>query len=146
MALRNILIIGDGVLQKRAKEVTEFDARLAQLLDDMAETMRKADGVGLAAPQVGILKRVFIIDAGEGLTEFVNPKILKATGSVTSREGCLSIPGENRDIARPKTVKVEAQDRLGKKFTAKGSDLFARAVCHELDHLDGILFIERAEE
>ena len=143
MALREIRKKGDEVLYKVCKEVKEFDKKLAILLDDMYDTMEKSDGVGLAAPQVGILKRCVVIDIGEGRIELVNPKIIKEEGSQTGPEGCLSVPGEWGEVERPQKVTVEAFDRHGKKFTMTGEDLLARAFCHELDHLDGKLFLDK---
>ena len=143
MALREIRKKGDEVLYKTCKEVKEFDKKLAILLDDMYDTMEKSEGVGLAAPQVGILKRCVVIDIGEGRIELVNPKIIKEEGSQTGPEGCLSVPGEWGEVERPQKVTVEAFDRHGKKFTMTGEDLLARAFCHELDHLDGKLFLDK---
>ena len=143
MAFREIRKKGDEVLYKTCKEVKEFDKKLAILLDDMYDTMQKSDGVGLAAPQVGILKRCVVIDVGEGRIELVNPKIIKEEGSQIGQEGCLSVPGEWGEVERPKKVTVEAFDRYGKKFTMTGEDLLARAFCHELDHLDGKLFLDK---
>lgn len=143
MALREIRKKGDEVLYKTCKEVKEFDKKLAILLDDMYDTMEKSEGVGLAAPQVGILKRCVVIDIGEGRIELVNPKIIKEEGSQTGPEGCLSVPGEWGEVERPQKVTVEAFDRYGKKFTIQGEDLLARAFCHELDHLDGKLFLDK---
>lgn len=143
MALREIRKKGDEVLYKVCKEVKEFDKKLAILLDDMYDTMEKSDGVGLAAPQVGILKRCVVIDIGEGRIELVNPKIIKEEGSQTGAEGCLSVPGQWGEVERPQKVTVEAFDRYGKKFTIEGEDLLARAFCHELDHLDGKLFLDK---
>lgn len=143
MALREIRKKGDEVLYKPCKEVKEFDKKLAILLDDMYDTMQKADGVGLAAPQVGILKRCVVIDIGEGRIELVNPKIIKEEGSQVGQEGCLSVPGEWGEVERPQKVTVEAFDRYGKKFEITGEDLLARAFCHELDHLDGKLFLDK---
>lgn len=143
MALREIRKKGDEVLYKVCKEVKDFDKKLGILLDDMYDTMNKADGVGLAAPQVGILKRCAVIDIGEGKIELVNPKIIKEEGSQTGTEGCLSVPGEWGEVERPQKVTVEAFDRFGKKFTITGEDLLARALCHEIEHLDGHLFLER---
>ncbi len=143
MALREIRKKGDEVLYKVCKEVKEFDKKLAILLDDMYDTMQKSDGVGLAAPQVGILKRCVVIDIGEGRIELVNPKIIKEEGSQVGPEGCLSVPGEWGEVERPQKVTVEAFDRHGKKFTMTGEDLLARAFCHELDHLDGKLFLDK---
>lgn len=148
MALREIIKFGDDVLRKKCREVTAFDEKLAQLLDDMAETLREADGVGLAAPQVGILRRAIVIDVRDekGTIELINPVITKTEGVQTGREGCLSAPGEWCEVERPQTVTVKAFDRTGKEFELKGSDLLARAICHEVDHLDGILFIDRVKQ
>ncbi len=143
MAVRNIVKNGDDVLRKVCRTQTDFDERLAQMLDDMAETMYKADGVGLAAPQIGVLRRVCVIDVGEGLIELVNPVILQSSGSQTGEEGCLSFPGEFGKVKRPMNVTVKAQDRNGNTFTVKGSGLKARALCHEIDHLDGIVYKDR---
>lgn len=140
MALRNIVKEGDPILSKVSRPVTEFDERLWQLLDDMRETLDKADGVGLAAPQVGILRRVFIMNFGEGVIEAVNPEIVSQSGKQEEQEGCLSCPGEYGITKRPKKVKLKAQDRFGKWFYMNGEDLVARCICHENDHLDGILF------
>lgn len=143
MAYREIRKKGDEVLYKVCKEVKEFDKKLAILLDDMYDTMEKSEGVGLAAPQVGILKRCVVIDVGEGRIELVNPKIIKEEGSQTGTEGCLSVPGQWGEVERPQKVTVEAFDRHGKKFTITGEDLLARAFCHELDHLEGKLFLDK---
>ena len=140
MALRNIVKEGDEVLTKKCRPVEKFDDRLASLLDDMYETMMAGNGVGLAAPQVGMLRRVFVIDIGEGKLEFVNPEIIKTSGRQETGEGCLSCPGEYGITVRPRFVTVKAQDRNGKEFTMDASDLLAKAICHENDHLDGILF------
>lgn len=140
MALRNIVKEGDPVLTKKCRPVEKFDDKLASLLDDMYETMVNGNGVGLAAPQVGILRRLFVIDIGEGKLEFINPEIIKTSGKQESGEGCLSCPGEYGITVRPKFVTVKAQDRNGKEFTLEASDLLAKAICHENDHLDGILF------
>lgn len=140
MAIRNILHEGDPALQSKCRPVTDFDERLWVLLDDMAETLHQADGVGLAAPQVGILRRVFIMDFGEGVIEAVNPEIINRNGKQEDVEGCLSCPGEYGITKRPKSVKLKAQDRYGKYFIMKGDDLVARCICHENDHLDGVLF------
>ncbi len=144
MAIRNILREDDPVLHKICRPVTEFNERLWQLLDDMAETLHKADGVGLAAPQVGVLRRVFIMDLGEGVIECINPKIVARKGKQEDVEGCLSCPGEWGVTRRPKEVVLQAQDRNGKEFTLRGEDLMARCICHENDHLDGILFKQHA--
>ena len=140
MALRNIIKEGDPVLNKKCRPVEKFDSRLHVLLDDMRDTMYNADGVGLAAPQVGILRRALVIDIGEGLIELVNPKIIMKSGEQHEQEGCLSCPGEYGITVRPKYVKVKGQDRFGNDVTYEGSDLLARALCHEIDHLDGVLF------
>ena len=140
MALRNIVKEGDEVLTKKCRPVEKFDDRLASLLDDMYETMTAGNGVGLAAPQVGMLRRAFVIDIGEGKLEFVNPEIIKTSGKQETGEGCLSCPGEYGITVRPRFDTVKAQDRNGKEFTMDASDLLAKAICHENDHLDGILF------
>lgn len=144
MAIRNILQDGDPVLHKVCRPVTDFNERLWELLDDMAETLHKAEGVGLAAPQVGVLRRLFIMDIGEGVIECINPKIVAKKGTQEGQEGCLSCPGEWGIVRRPQTVILQAQDRFGKEFTLKGEDLLARCMCHENDHLDGILFKQNA--
>lgn len=140
MAIRNIVKEGDEILTKVCRPVEKFDEKLAVLLDDMAETLKKADGCGLAAPQVGVLRRVCIVDVGEGVIELINPKVVEQSGVQEEMEGCLSCPGDWGITRRPKKVKVTAQDRNGKEFTIRGEDLLARALCHEIDHLDGILF------
>ncbi|MBQ1977349.1 MAG: peptide deformylase [Ruminococcus sp.] len=140
MAIRNVVKEGDDVLRKTARPVIEFGPRLHTLLDDMAETMYATNGVGLAANQVGILRRVVVIDVGEGLIELVNPEIVKKSGNQQEVEGCLSSPGEYGITSRPMKVKVEAFDRFGNPVSYEGEGLLARAFCHELDHLDGVLF------
>ncbi len=145
MALRNILKEGDERLRKKSREITDFNERLWTLLTDMAETMKDGDGVGLAAPQVGILRRCVVIDVGEGLHEMVNPVILQREGDQFGAEGCLSIPGEYGMVHRPQKVTVHYQDRYGKPGQLEAEGFFAVAVCHELDHLDGVLFIDKAE-
>lgn len=146
MALRNIVIDDDAILRKKCREVTEFDQRIHQLLDDMAETMYQADGVGLAAPQVGVLKRAVVIDVGEGLVELINPEILETSGTQTGSEGCLSYPNEFGIVTRPNKVKVKAYDRNGNAILVKGKELMARALCHEIDHLNGVVFKDLATE
>lgn len=147
MAIRNIVKLGeDDVLRKRARRVDKFDKRLRTLLDDMADTMYEADGVGLAAPQVGILKRAVVIDVGEGLLELVNPEIIAAEGEQTCIEGCLSVPGKRGKVLRPAKVRVHAQDREGKHIEFEGEGFLANAVCHELDHLDGVVYVDRMIE
>ena len=140
MALRNIVKLGDPVLTKKSRVVEKFDDRLATLFDDMLETMYDGNGVGLAAVQVGILKRVVVIDIGEGPMELVNPEIIYTEGEQISQEGCLSLPGKWGTTSRPKKVQIKAQDRTGKWQVFTGEDLKAKAFCHEIDHLDGILF------
>lgn len=143
MALRQIVKIGEPVLRKKSKVVKEINDRIIELLDDMADTMYEADGVGLAAPQVSILKRVVVIDVGEGLLELVNPEIIATSGEQIDAEGCLSVPGEDGEVKRPYVVRVRAQDRHGNTFEIEGEELLARAFCHEIDHLDGILYVDK---
>ena len=148
MALRKIVVEGDPVLRKVCRPVEKFDARLHMLLEDMADTMYEADGVGLAAPQVAILRRVVVIDVGDenGLIEMVNPKIIyDSREQICDAEGCLSVPGERGIVSRPKKVVCEYFDRNGEKKEITGEDFLARAICHELDHLDGRLYIDIAE-
>ena len=147
MAVRNIVVKGDDILRKKCRPVDKFDEKLWTLLDDMAQTLEKAQGVGLAAPQVGILRRAVIIDAGEGLYELLNPEILE-TSKETQRvlEGCLSCPGEWGYTTRPMRVKFKAQDRNGEWYEKEVTELFAQAVCHELAHLEGQLFVDIVEE
>lgn len=140
MAIRNILNESDPILHKVCRPVENFDERLWQLLDDMKDTLAKAEGVGLAGPQVGMLRRLFIMDVGDGLVECINPKILEETGVQECVEGCLSSPGEYGLVNRPQTVKLQAQDRNGKFFIMTASDLKAQCISHETDHLDGVLF------
>ncbi len=142
MAIRNIVKEGDPILQKVCRPVEKFDEKLEALIEDMFETMVNGEGVGLAAPQVGILRRIFVIDIGEGRMEFVNPKITKTRGVQESSEGCLSCPGEFGITRRPMYVTAVAQNRHGDQFTINAEGLLAKAICHENDHLDGILFKE----
>ena len=147
MAKRKIVLLGeDEVLRKHSRRVEKFDKRLRTLLDDMAETMIDADGVGLAAPQVGVLKRCVVIDAGDGLIELVNPEIVSMEGSVIGAEGCLSIPGRRCTVDRPEKVTVIAQNRDGESIRLEAEGLLAVAICHEVDHLDGILYIDKMIE
>ena len=125
--------------------MTEFNARLHQLLDDMADTLAEAGGVGLAAPQVGILRRAVVIDVGDGLVELVNPVIVESDGQQSGPEGCLSIPGRSGVVTRPNHVKVQAQDADGNAIELEAEEFFARAVCHELDHLDGVLYVDKMD-
>lgn len=146
MALREIVHFGEDVLRKKSKEVTVFDQRLWVLLDDMYETLKNANGVGIAAPQIGILKRVVVIDIGEGKIELINPVIKSMKGKQRKAEGCLSYPGNYGYVSRPLKVKVTAQNRHGKFFDLNGEELLAIALCHELDHLNGVLFIDLCDE
>ncbi|MBQ3603742.1 MAG: peptide deformylase [Clostridia bacterium] len=143
MAIRNIIKKDNPLLRKKSRPVEVFDDRLATLLDDMIQTMYKAEGVGLAAVQVGVLRRVVVIDCGDGLMELINPEIIEREGSQEEVEGCLSLPGESGVTLRPMKVKVKAQNREGKWYFYTGEGLKARAFCHELDHLDGVLYIDR---
>lgn len=140
MALRNIVKLGDPILNKTSRKVEKFDEKLATLIDDMLETMYHANGVGLAAVQVGMLKRVVVIDIGDGPMELVNPEITLKEGEQRESEGCLSLPGKYGVTVRPMKVQVKAQDRSGKWQVFTGEGLKARAFCHEIDHLDGVLF------
>lgn len=146
LALRNIVVKTDDILRKKCKPVEVFDEKLGILLDDMAETMYKSNGVGLAAPQVGILRRAVVVDAGEGLMELINPEIIKSKGTQRDVEGCLSCPDDWGYVVRPMEIVVKAQDRNGKHLQFKLKEFSARAVCHEIDHLDGKLFIDIADE
>ena len=143
MAIREIREKGDEILYKKCKAVVKFDEKLHILLDDMYETMQSRDGVGLVAPQVGILKRAVVIDVGDGKIELINPEIVEESGEQTGSEGCLSVPGVFGEVTRPNVVTVKAQDRDGKWFKITGKELLARAFCHEIEHLDGKLFLDR---
>ena len=142
MGLRKILTTKDPALHKVCKPVTVFDAKLHKLLDDMAETLAEANGVGLAAPQVGILRRVVLVDVGEEVLELINPTLLETDGEQVGAEGCLSVPGKYGLVKRPYYAKVRAQDRYGEWYEAEGEEIIARCFCHELDHLDGIVYTE----
>ena len=146
MATRKILEIGDETLRKISRPVTDIDKRTHTLLDDMAETMYMVDGAGLAAPQVGVLRRVVVIDVGEGLIELINPEIIESDGEVVCVEGCLSVPGKRGTVKRPAKVKVRALDRHGKAIEMEGTGMLANAFCHELDHLDGVLYVDKMIE
>ena len=147
MAIRKIVKLGeDEVLRKHARKVDTFDKRLWTLLDDMADTMYEADGVGLAAPQVGILKRAVVVDVGDGLLEMVNPELLEAEGEDVGVEGCLSVPGRRGTVKRPLKVRVHAQDRKGRHIEVEAEEFMARAICHELDHLDGVVYVDKMIE
>ena len=146
MAIRNVRKIGDPVLNKVCKEVRDVNDRTRELIDDMFDTMYEADGVGLAAPQVGILKRIVVIDVtGEDPILLINPEILSIDGEQTGYEGCLSVPGKTGVVTRPNHVKVKAYNEDMEEFTLEGEELLARAICHELDHLDGKLYVDRVE-
>ena len=145
MGIRKILTDKDPALHKVCRPVEKFDWRLHKLLDDMADTLEEANGVGLAAPQVGILRRVVIVDTGDGLLELVNPVMLETSGEQEGPEGCLSVPGKYGLVKRPYYAKVRAQDRYGEWFEAEGEELIGRCFCHEYDHLDGILYTEIME-
>ena len=148
MAIRTIRERGDSILGKKSKEITQMNARISTLIDDMLDTMYEAAGVGLAAPQVGILKRVVVIDVSENGDEpiiMINPVILETSGEQTGEEGCLSVPGKSGVVTRPNYVKVRALDRDMKEYEIEGTELLARAMCHEIDHLEGILYVEKVE-
>ena len=144
MAIRNIVRVGDDVLAKECRPVEIFDNKLRQLLDDMQDTLYEANGAGLAAPQVGVLRQVCVIDVGDGLVELINPEIVHVEGEQSGAEGCLSLPDECGMVSRPQRVTVKAQNRKGKWFETIGEDLFARCICHEVDHLHGIVFTDKA--
>jgi peptide deformylase len=143
VALRNIRTDDDEILRKNSREVKEINEKIITLLNDMIETMNENNGCGLAAPQVGVLKRIAIVDVGDGIVELINPYIIKESGEQKEVEGCLSLPGIFGEVKRPKKVKVEALNRDGEKVTIKADDMFARAICHEVDHLNGILFKDK---
>jgi len=144
MALRIIRKYDDEILRKRSKEVQKIDDRILKLIDDMAETMYSAEGVGLAAPQIGILKRVIVVDTGEGMVKLINPEVKSTEGNCVMQEGCLSIPGIIVEVRRPEKVIVEGLNPHGEVIKIHGEGLLARALLHEIDHLDGILFIDKA--
>lgn len=146
MAIRNIREIGEEVLTKKCKMVTEMTPRTRELIEDMLDTMYEANGVGLAAPQVGILKRIVVIDTtGENPHILINPRIVESSGEQTGQEGCLSVPGKTGQVTRPNYVKAVALDVNMKEYELEGTELLARAICHELDHLEGHLYVEKAE-
>jgi peptide deformylase len=145
MALREIRVQGDEVLTKVCRPVKEMNDRTLELIDDMIETMYDADGVGLAAPQVGVLKRIAVIDVGEGPIVLVNPEILETSGEQTGQEGCLSLPGKAGDVTRPNYVKVKAFDEEMNEYIIEGEELLARALVHEIEHLDGHMYTEKVE-
>ena len=145
MGIRKILTDQDPALHKVCRPVEKFDSRLHKLLDDMQETLEEANGVGLAAPQIGILRRVVIVDTGEEILELINPVLLETSGEQTGPEGCLSVPGRYGLVTRPYYAKVRAQDRFGQWYEAEGEELIGRCFCHELDHLDGIIYTEKMD-
>lgn len=145
MALRNVRTLGDEILRKKAKEVTEVTPRLVELIDDMFDTMYETNGVGLAAPQVGIRKRLVVIDCGDQPLVLINPEILETRGEQTGNEGCLSVPGKVGIVTRPQYAKVKAFDENMEEYIIEGEDLLARCLCHEIDHLDGIMYVDKVE-
>ncbi len=145
MALRQIRIMGDKVLEKKCREVTEMTPRMKELIRDMLDTMYDAEGVGLAAPQVGVLRRIVVIDVGEGPIVMVNPVILETEGTQTGSEGCLSLPGQAGNVTRPNYVKARAFDENMEEYELEGTELLARAICHECDHLEGIMYVSKVE-
>lgn len=145
MALREIRKIGDDILRKKSRTVEKIDDRIEQLLNDMAETMYKSEGVGLAAPQVGILKRIIVVDVGDNLIKLINPEIIESEGSQIDDEGCLSVPNQRGKVDRPQSVTVKGMNEKGEEILVKGEDFLARALCHEIDHLSGILFVDKME-
>ena len=145
MALRNIRILGDEILKKQAKEVTEMTPKIEELIDDMFETMYDANGCGLAAPQVGIRKRIVVIDCGDQPLVLINPEILETSGEQTGQEGCLSVPGKVGIVTRPNYAKVKALDENMDEIIVEGTELLARCLCHEIDHLNGIMYVDKAD-
>lgn len=145
MAIRKIRVMGDDCLRKKCREVTEMTPRIKELIDDMFETMYEAYGVGLAAPQVGVLKRIVVIDTDDNPIVLINPVILETSGEQTGDEGCLSVPGKAGIVTRPNYVKVKALDINMKEFELEGTELLARAICHECDHLDGVMYVDIVE-
>lgn len=145
MAIRNIIQLGDPTLRKKSFTVDSITPKTIELLDDMRDTLKKAQGAGLAAVQVGVLRRIFIVDLEEGYFEFINPEILSVKGEQYGPEGCLSVKGKWGDVKRPEQVTIAATDRFGKTFKVNASGFFARAICHEYDHLDGIVYIDKAK-
>lgn len=146
MALRNLVLEGDALLRKKSREVTKVDDRICTILDDMLETMREYDGVGLAAVQVGILRRMFVVEWEDKVYELINPEILEKEGSILEEEGCLSLPGLVGTVKRPARVKITGFDRKGNRVEYDGEGMLAKAFCHEYDHLDGVLYTDLADE
>ena len=145
MALRNIRQMGDEVLEKKCREIKEITPRILELIEDMKETMCDANGVGLAAPQVGVLKRLVVIDIGEGPLVLINPRLMETSGTQTGEEACLSLPGKSGVVTRPMHVKIEAWNEKMERIELEGEELLARAFCHEIEHLDGHMFVEKVE-
>lgn len=145
MALRNIRQMGDEVLEKKCREIKEITPRILELIEDMKDTMYDANGVGLAAPQVGVLKRLVVIDIGEGPLVLINPRLMKTSGTQTGEEACLSLPGKSGVVTRPMHVKIEAWNEKMERIELEGEELLARAFCHEIEHLDGHMFVEKVE-
>ncbi len=143
MAIRKLRTIPDDILRKKCRVVEKIDDKILELLDDMVETMVEEDGVGLAAPQVGILKRLVVIDVGEGVFKMINPEILEMQGAEVDIEGCLSVPERSGEVERPTWLKLRYTDIEGREILLEAEDFFARAICHELDHLDGVLYIDK---
>lgn len=146
MALREICILGEDILRKKCRTVEKVDDRIRQIAEDMAETMYKANGAGLAAPQVGILKRIIVVDVGEGLVTLINPEIVESKGNQADEEACLSIPGRRGVVERPMEIRVKGLDENGNEKEIKAEGYFARALCHEIDHLSGVLFIDKIKK
>ena len=145
MALRNIRVLGDEILTKKAKEVKAVTPHIKELIDDMFDTMYEANGVGLAAPQIGVLKRIVVIDCGDQPLVLINPQILETSGEQTGQEGCLSVPGKVGEVTRPLHVKASAFDIDMNEYTIEADDLLARCICHELDHLEGVVYVDKVE-
>lgn len=146
MALRIIKLDGDPILRKKSRKVEKIDGRILTLLEDMEDTMRDAEGIGLAAPQVGVLRRVVVIDVGEGILKIINPEIEERQGEITDIEGCLSVPGISGTVSRPEKVKLKYINEDNKEMELEAEGLLARAICHEIDHLDGILYTDKVIE
>ena len=146
MAVRNLRQLGDEILNKKCREIKEVTPRIQELIDDMLETMYEANGVGLAAPQVGVLKRLVVVDIGEGPIVLINPRLMESSGEQTGEEACLSVPGKYGIVTRPMNVKIEAWNEDMERMELEGDDLLARAFCHEIEHLDGHMYVERVED
>ena len=146
MAVRNIRQMGDGILNKKCREIKAVTPRIQELIDDMLETMYEANGVGLAAPQVGVLKRVVVVDIGDGPIVLINPRLMESSGEQTGEEACLSVPGKYGIVPRPMHVKIEAWDEDMQRMELEGDELLARAFCHEIEHLDGHMYVEKVED